>query len=170
MRKSGKHHYDSIALWLQLRLQNGYRLWWDAQRGREEVYTPRFEKAAFAGKARPGEAVEILMPIVDGKKRVYKGRRDFRHAFPYTLVMLLYLCLIPIRSIRLFHQAEAPDLKIVSRQWKSAAMQNGIQILLRSGDGLKPIGVYQGFDHCFREKSRQGGAKVDVFDPQRQKT
>lgn len=47
-----------------------------------------------------------------------------------------------------------------------SAMQDGVEVLLRVGDGLEVIGVYQRFDDGLRKKSRHGGAETDILDAQ----
>lgn len=50
----------------------------------------------------------------------------------------------------------------------SSPVQYGVHVLLRRGNGLEPIGVHQHFFHGFREKDRQGGAEIYIFDAQGQ--
>ena len=50
----------------------------------------------------------------------------------------------------------------------SAAAEDGVQILLRGGGGLQPVGVHQDLHHRFRQERRQRGPQVDVLHAQRQ--
>ena len=47
-----------------------------------------------------------------------------------------------------------------------SAMQDGVEVLLRVGDGLEVIGVHKGLDNGLRKKSRHGGSETDIFDAQ----